>query len=78
MKKETDLLTTVQKILFVVVLYKIILDESLTYKSLGKSIEEFCHDLRVDLLVCDNSSNPQIIKEDADSNRQFNIYYLHD
>ena len=66
------------KILFVIVLYKVRLTESLTFQSLNKTVKSFLPQIQVDLLICDNSPTSQFdINEDTGTNA-FNVYYLHD
>ena len=78
MNVNDDNVEFVSRILFVIVLYKVRLTESLTFQSLSVAVQSFLPHNHVDLLICDNSPTPQFDVNESVDNNHFRLYYLHD
>lgn len=70
-----ELSSTVEGILFILVLYKRKLNESDSFISLITSLKKT--NLNIDIFIYDNSPSPMILKEEL-SGENWNIYYVHD
>ncbi len=76
--EEGSNLDLINDFLFVIVLYGVAIEDSLTFNSLSESVKLLHPQLRVDLLICDNSLVLQDFSIASKTNSCYNIYYLHD
>lgn len=76
--EDLDGISVASQILFVIVLYKMPLTDSLTFQSLEVAVHSFFPDYKIDLLICDNSPIPQFNVNELIENKCFNLYCLHD
>ena len=74
----SDKFVVVSKVLFVIVLFKTRLTDSLTYNSLRTAVMSFLPEGQVDLLICDNSPVQEINQQDYENDKFFSVAYLHD